>query len=161
MADGITVEADAKSGGIKYSAFISYSHKDAEAARRLHRRLEGFRMPKDLAPRRSVATESRPLGRVFLDRAELSAASNLSRQIQLALEQSDALVVLCSRSSAVSRYVADEIRYFRELGRSDRVFAVILDGEPYASIRDTGNPDAECLPAPCCVAKAGPRGDPT
>ncbi|MEI9851854.1 MAG: hypothetical protein WDN24_14620 [Sphingomonas sp.] len=32
-----------------YTAFISYSHKDAAAARALHRRLEAYRVPRRLA----------------------------------------------------------------------------------------------------------------
>jgi hypothetical protein len=37
---------------LKYRAFLSYSHRDSAAAKRLHARLEAFRIDKDLGARR-------------------------------------------------------------------------------------------------------------
>lgn len=59
--------------GIKYRAFLSYSHADIGWAKWLHARLEGFRIEKDLvgreAPRGPVPATLRP---IFRDRADFS-----------------------------------------------------------------------------------------
>ena len=90
------------------------------------------------------------LGRCFRDCAELSAADDLAREIREALEQSDALIVLCSPRSAGSQYVEEEIRYFKSLGRGARILAAIADGEPHAvgkSINGRALTEAdECFP---------------
>ena len=41
----------------RYAAFISYSHKDAAAARALHSRLERYRIPKTTLDRALVIFE--------------------------------------------------------------------------------------------------------
>jgi hypothetical protein len=69
---------------------------------------------------------------VFRDRDELSSGADLSEKVQTALEMSDALVVVCSPSSVKSRWVNEEIRKFRSLGREDRIFCVIVEGDPQA-----------------------------
>ncbi len=84
---------------------------------------------------------------VFRDEAELPADADLTNNIKLALERSDLLVVLCSPRAVESRYVAEEIRYFKELGHSSRVLALMIDGEPNAS-DDAGKTGQECLPEP-------------
>ena len=45
---------------LRYRAFLSYSHRDTRAAKRLHARLEGFRVDKDIMvrPRRLAAKEA-------------------------------------------------------------------------------------------------------
>lgn len=117
--------------GFAYWAFISYRHSDETAARRLHAALETYRLPKRLAglPGPFGATPAR-LFPVFRDRDELAGASDLTAAIKNALEQSRALIVLCSRATPASRWVNEEIAYFRSIGRSDRIFAYLIDGEP-------------------------------
>jgi hypothetical protein len=116
---------------VRYGAFLSYSHADETWARWLFRRLESYRVPSRL-----VGTQGRfgpippRLGAVFRDRDELPTAGDLSATIQGALEESAALVVLCSPSSAQSRWVNAEIASFRGLGRSDRVLCFIIGGDP-------------------------------
>jgi hypothetical protein len=39
---------------LKYRAFLSYSHADAVAAKRVHSRLEGFRIDSDLVGRETL-----------------------------------------------------------------------------------------------------------
>ncbi len=113
---------------MKYKAFISYSHADSRFARRLHGRLESFR------PRGGLTdADGRPPGRlrpVFLDREELAASTSLSEQIQSALDDSERLIVLCSPAAAASRYVEEEVRWFRERRGADGILAIIVDGEP-------------------------------
>ncbi|MCP3139247.1 toll/interleukin-1 receptor domain-containing protein [Pyxidicoccus xibeiensis] len=147
---------DTGSVGRRYRAFISYSHKDSHYARRLHRELETYRVPRDLRARPGLA-EVLPerLGPLFLDRLELPAAADLSATIQEALVRSDSLIVLCSPHAARSRYVDAEVRYFKELGREARILTLIVPGG--------AGPAAlpEELFPPTLLARYGPDGQPT
>ena len=117
--------------GLRYTAFLSYSHKDAAAAGRLHRRLETYRMPKRL-----VGTETARgpvparLAPIFRDREELPAATDLSETVRQALAQSGALIVLCSPAAAASLWVAEEIATFRRIHPDRPILAAILDADP-------------------------------
>lgn len=117
--------------GARYAAFISYSHKDAAAARKLHARLERYRIPKRLV---GTAGDHGPvparLTPIFRDRDELPAAGDLSETVRAALARSDSLVVICSPHSAVSEWVAREIAAFRELHPERPVLAAVIAGEP-------------------------------
>jgi WD40 repeat protein len=130
-----------RTGARRYSAFVSYSHADDEIASWLHRRLENYRIPAALAP-----GGRRKLGKLFRDRVELSAAHDLGGEIRKALDVSDALILLCSPRSARSQYVAEEIRYFKQRGVADRIFAVIVDGEPHAAGKPGRTAEEECFP---------------
>lgn len=116
---------------IRYTAFLSYSHKDAAAAGRLHRRLEAYRVPTRLVgtegPRGPVP---RRLWPIFRDREELPAATDLSETVRTALAQSGALIILCSPHAAESLWVAEEIETFRRLHPDRPILAAILDGDP-------------------------------
>ncbi|HST35080.1 MAG TPA: toll/interleukin-1 receptor domain-containing protein [Allosphingosinicella sp.] len=116
---------------VRYTAFLSYSHKDAAAAGRLHRRLEAYRLPKRLAgseTARGVVPDR--LWPIFRDREELPAATDLSETVREALAQSGALIVLCSPHAAGSLWVAEEIETFRRLHPDRPILAAILDGDP-------------------------------
>lgn len=116
---------------VRYTAFLSYSHKDAAAAGRLHRRLEAYRLPKRLAGSRAArGTVPDRLWPIFRDREELPAATDLSETVREALAQSGALIVLCSPHSAGSLWVAEEIETFRRLHPDRPILAAILDGDP-------------------------------
>lgn len=116
---------------LKYSAFISYCSADQAVAEWLHRSLESQRIP---AASRRLGSQSWPRGRtlapVFRDREELHVASDLSAAVYAALRSSRFLVVVCSPSASRSEWVNREIRYFRSLGRGDRILTVITNGEP-------------------------------
>jgi tetratricopeptide (TPR) repeat protein len=116
---------------LRYTAFLSYSHRDAAAAGRLHRRLESYRVPKRLVgtetPRGLVPQRLWP---IFRDREELPAASDLSETVRTALAQSGALIILCSANAAGSLWVAEEIETFRKLHPDRPILAAILDGDP-------------------------------
>jgi tetratricopeptide (TPR) repeat protein len=118
--------------GARYKAFISYSHKDAAAARQLHRRLETYRIP-----RRLVGSEGlhgpvpARLTPIFRDREEFPAAGDLSETVRAALAASDNLIVLCSPDAAASLWVGREIAVFRELHPGRPVYAAIVAGEPH------------------------------
>ncbi|HMB61184.1 MAG TPA: TIR domain-containing protein, partial [Xanthomonadales bacterium] len=118
-----------------YRAFISYSHADEAWAEWLHHQLESYRVPKHLVGREGEhGVVPARLVPVFRDRDELSTGNNLTGKILTALEQSEAMIVLCSPASAASRWVNEEIRQFRALGRENRIFCVLVDGDSKASI---------------------------
>ena len=123
--------AEAARPEIRYTAFLSYSHKDSAAAGRLHRRLETYRMPKRLVgletPRGPVPERLAPIVR---DRDELPAATDLSETVRQALAESGALVILCSEDAAGSLWVAEEIRTFRALHPDRPILAAVIEGDP-------------------------------
>lgn len=124
-----------------YRAFISYSHADSRWARWLHRCVENYRLPSRL---HGTDGEFGPLpdrlAPIFRDREDLSSAGELGPRIQQALAASEALIVLCSPQAASSPWVDNEILKFKRLGRGDRIFALILSGEPNAG------DEHECFP---------------
>src|SRR5258708_25334692 len=113
----------------RYTAFISYSHRDRLWGDWLHRGLERYRVPRSL-----IGTAGRDgpvpakLFPVFRDREELPSSSDLGRQIEAALQDSGCLVVICSPDAARSRWVNEEIQNFKRLGREDRILAIIVAG---------------------------------
>ncbi len=117
----------------RYKAYISYSHSDESWASWLHRALESYRVPRNLVGKATGAGEVpsriRP---VFRDRDDLSSATDLGSTVKQALADSENLVVICSPSAAGSHWVNEEIRQFASLGKNERVFCIIVDGEPAA-----------------------------
>jgi len=130
----------------RYQAFISYSHRDSVWGDWLHCALERYRVPKALVgtagERGDVPARIFP---VFRDREELSSSSDLSASIRDALVASKCLVVICSPNAARSRWVEQEIREFKALGREERVLCLIVDGEPNTS-DIPGREGEECFP---------------
>jgi tetratricopeptide (TPR) repeat protein len=118
-----------------YRAFISYSHKDSGFARWLHRKLEGYTLPKPLQLATSGKNTRHPLRPIFLDREELASAASLSDSIVQALKASAALIVVCSPAAAASRWVNEEIRHFRKQFPDRPVFAIVAHGDPGADPR--------------------------
>jgi hypothetical protein len=125
-----------------YRAFISYSHADARIAAWLHRALEGYRVPKRLQckPGEFGAIPER-LAPIFRDREDLASSGDLAARVQEALAQSDALIVICSPDAARSPWVDKEVLAFKRIGRSARIYCLIVAGEPHAG--DT----RECFPS--------------
>jgi hypothetical protein len=125
------VSAGAGHDELKYWAFVSYSHKDAAFGRRLHRKLEGYVLPRRLSAARHLdGPPPRRLCPIFRDRDEFSAASDLSAAVHAALKQSRALIVVCSPSSANSSWVAREVTTFRALHPDRPILAAVLRGNP-------------------------------
>lgn len=117
----------------RYWAFLSYSHVDEAWSQRVHRALEAYRVPVPLRPDRvPPGLRATRIAPVFRDRDELAASPELTREIGDALSAAEALIVLCSPAAARSRWVDEEIRTFQRLGRGDRVFAVVVAGDPLA-----------------------------
>jgi TIR domain-containing protein len=141
----------------RYWAFISYSQRDAQWAQWLHGAIERYSVPRVLVGQR-VGSEPIPnrLFPVFRDREELATAADLGREIRQALRVSRSLIVICSPNAAASRWVNEEIRTFKATGRTDRIFSLIVAGEPYAATLEKGEL-AECLP-PALRFHAEPDG---
>jgi tetratricopeptide (TPR) repeat protein len=138
--------------GFTYRAFLSYSHADKAWADWLHKALETYRVPSHLVGKRTkVGVIPRRLHPIFRDRAELASSTDLGDTINEALENSEALIVICSPRSAQSRWVNEEVLAFKRWGRADRIFCLIVDGEP--TVSDTpGCAAEECFsPALRCT----------
>ncbi len=121
--------ADAPAG-FQYTAYISYSHRDARWAGWLHRVLEGYRVPSRLAGRQGEhGIIPRRLAPVFRDREDLSSASDLGSHITQALDTSRMLIVVCSPEAARSRWVNEEVRWFRTKHPDRPVHCLLVDGE--------------------------------
>lgn len=113
----------------RYAAFISYRHapEDRRWAMWLHRALETYRVPRRL--QRSAGLPPR-IGRCFRDEEELPASADLSAEIDKALAASRFLIVVCSPRTPASEWVNQEVVRFREMGRHDRILALLIEGEP-------------------------------
>jgi tetratricopeptide (TPR) repeat protein len=133
-------------GPFKYRAFISYSHADEKWCRWLHRSLETYRVPKRLVgkdtPFGPVPERFAP---VFRDREELATSTSLGETLTRALEQSAFQIVICSPKAAKSHWVNEEILTYKRFGREDRIFCLIVDGEPNMATVP-GREDEECFP---------------
>ena len=138
----------------RYRAFIAYSHQDEVWAKWLHRVLETYRVPTRLVGTPTAVGEiPRRLAPIFRDRSELPSAPDLDRKVNEALRQSANLIVICSAHSATSHYVNEEISTFKRLGRANRIFCLIVGGEPHAS--DLAGREAEECFAPALRFKCG------
>ncbi|HEX5124461.1 MAG TPA: toll/interleukin-1 receptor domain-containing protein, partial [Rhodanobacteraceae bacterium] len=130
----------------RFRAFLCYSHRDSDWADWLHGAIESYPIPPRLV---GITTNAgvipARLAPVFRDRDELPSAANLSAKVSDALAQSANLIVICSPHAAQSRWVNEEVTAFQRLGRSDRIFCLIVDGEPGASAW-AGREHDECLP---------------
>ncbi|MBR0168631.1 MAG: toll/interleukin-1 receptor domain-containing protein [Synergistaceae bacterium] len=119
----------------KYYAFISYSHKDQKIAKKLQTRLQHYHLPTSL--RKANPDLPKNLRPIFIDESNL-VGSVLKEALQNNLSQSKYLILICSPNSAKSEYVNDEVRYFIENGKGDRIIPLIVDGVPHS--------ERECFP---------------
>ncbi|HKO63169.1 MAG TPA: toll/interleukin-1 receptor domain-containing protein, partial [Pyrinomonadaceae bacterium] len=143
----------------KYWAFISYSHDDETWAKWLHESLETYSVPGALVGRNTGKHGKLPkrVFPVFRDRDELPGAADLGGKIKNALSQSRNLIVVCSTTSATSKWVNEEIKTYKAMGRDDRVLCLIIDGEPNAS-DDPESELQECFP-PALRFRVEPNGE--
>ena len=120
----------------EYDAFISYRHCELDkfVAENLHKQLEAFRMPKNLARKRKGSKNR--IERVFRDKEELPLTSNLNDPIMAALHSSEWLIVICSPRLRESMWCKKEIETFVNLYGRERVLAVLVEGEPEESFPD-------------------------
>ena len=136
-----------------YSAFISYRHLDSGLegqrwAEWVQKHIEGYTTPRELVGQTSIYGDAVPaaMPRVFRDKDQLPAHGDLDSLLHAALERCRVLIVLCSRASASSPWVDEEVRYFKKLHRGGHIIAVVLDGEPHSAVRRDGV--LSSIPAP-------------
>lgn len=120
----------AECGDYAYEAFISYRHtpEDRALARRIQRRIEGHRVPREL--RQDGRTR---LGKCFRDEDELPTSDSLPNLIGDALGRSRFLIVICSPRMCESLWVAREVELFSAYHGRDRVLLALAGGEPAES----------------------------
>lgn len=117
--------------GVHYDAFISYRHAphDSFVATNLHKKLEGFKLPKSV----KKSTSKKRIERVFRDEDELPLSDNLSDPINNALLSSDFLIVIATPRYLESRWCQKEIETFLQTHARDHVLIVLAEGEPAES----------------------------
>ncbi|MEP3052006.1 MAG: toll/interleukin-1 receptor domain-containing protein [Erythrobacter sp.] len=122
---------------------MSYSHADAAIVRKLHRKLEAYRLPAKLDREGAPLTPDHRIGKIFRDREDLPAAQSLSKAVRSALDSAKALVVVCSPTAKQSFWVNEEIRYFKEQHPNRPILTALIDGEPEEAFPDalTGEGD--------------------
>ena len=137
---------------VKYDAFISYRHSEPDSfvAQMLHKQLESFKLPKNVARRKiaqagdvdqenlgsegsTASVNKTKIERVFRDREELPLVTNLADPITEALANSEYLIVICSPRLPESMWCRKEIETFIELHDREHVLAVLVEGEPDTS----------------------------
>jgi formylglycine-generating enzyme required for sulfatase activity len=125
----------------KYRAFLSYSHADATVAKRIHARLEGYRIDKDLV---GQATPTGPIPQtlrpIFRDRSDFDAGGPLAASTTAALDDSAALILIASPDSARSKYVNEEVQLFKSRYPDRPLIPLIVGGKP-------GDPNQEPFPS--------------
>ena len=111
-----------------YDIFISYRHteRDRSLAKWLLESLETYKVPKALQQKGFPAR----IGKAFRDEDELPTSSDLSANIQQALESSKFLVVICSKDTPSSLWVDKEVATFRKLGKGDHIIPLLVEGTP-------------------------------
>ena len=111
----------------KYAAFISYRHAelDSAVAKSIHTLIEQYRIPKALRK-----NGEKKLGIVFRDEEELSATNDLTDKIYTALDNSEHLVVICTKSTLQSPWVTKEVEHFLKNHTRDKAHIILADGEP-------------------------------
>lgn len=127
-------------GARHYKAFISYSHSDEQWARWLQRALEKYKLPKTF--RQSHPELPERLYPIFRDRDELASGGELSESIRKAMEDSDALIVICSPAARASLWVNEEVKRFKAFGRGERIFCFLVSGKPDANSPECAFPNA-------------------
>ena len=149
---GQNIKNHIEHSAVKYDAFISYRHSDLDSfvAESLHKQLESFKLPKNVARRKiaqagdvdqeNLGSESSTalvnktkIERVFRDKEELPLVTNLADPITEALENSEYLIVICSPRLPESMWCRKEIETFIEMHDREHVLAVLVEGEPDTS----------------------------
>ena len=116
---------------MRYDAFISYRHSELDkfVAEELHKQLENFKVPKNIAKK----SDKKKINRIFRDKDELPITSNLADPILNALQQSEYLIVICSPRLKESLWCKREIENFIAMHGRENVLAVLVEGEPSES----------------------------
>jgi len=116
------MEADDQKTEYTNDAFISYSRKDIDFARKLEKALEDYKPPKELnAPQYNLV--------VFRDEADFTG-TEYHESLDRHLNNSSKMIVICSPSARKSEYVNDEIRRFARKRGAQNIIPVLISGIP-------------------------------
>jgi len=124
----------------KYRAFLSYSHANTAIVRKVHERLENFRIDGEIVGRPTPLGPVPPTLRpIFRDRDDFEAGSSLKDATLVALDEAAAFILLASPQAATSRNVNEEVRLFKSRHPDRPLIPLMADGTP-------GDPQNECFP---------------
>lgn len=130
----------------RYKAFISYSWADRKWGEWAHRALETYKTPKALIGKPgSQGPVPARLTPIFKDREEEAAGAGITASIEAAMRASDFMIVICSPTSAQSKWVNHEVAWYKKHRDKTRVLALVVGGEPGASFVP-GREAEECFP---------------
>lgn len=109
-----------------YRAVLCYVEADARTAKRLHRALSRWRTPRPLI---GLAGDYGPVPDTLQPIALLAspegAPADLSPETRDVLNESEAMIVVCSPSAAGNDALDEQVVIFRRLGKEARIHAVI------------------------------------
>ena len=119
----------------KYDIFISYKHEtlDKAVAAKLQKSLEHYKIPKEIQKK----TGKEKIKRVFRDEEELAVSSDLGKEIEDQIEQSEYLLVVCSKKTKESQWVLKEIDTFLKYRDAEHILPVLIEGEPEESFPES------------------------
>ena len=144
-----------------FTAFISYRHQspDMDVAQRLHTAIETYRIPAGIRKK----TGRKKMGLVFRDQEELPLSSDLGKDIENALDNSEWLIAVCSPRYLESRWCMRELEYFIEKKGKSRVLTILTEGEPQDSFPEVlqFQEDGEGIPQPVEPLAADVRAETT
>ena len=128
----------------KYKAFISYSRNDKQVVDWFYKNLETFSIPKNI--KSNYPNLELKLGKIFKDTDELSSHYNLTEALKDAIDVSEYLIIFCSKASANSKYVNQEIEYFISKHSYKNIIPIIINGEPNAYLNPNLDISEESFP---------------
>ena len=119
----------------KYDIFISYKHEvlDKAVAAKLQKSLEHYKIPKEIQKK----TGKEKIKRVFRDEEELAVSSDLGKEIEGQIAQSEYLLVVCSKKTKESQWVLKEIDTFLKYRDAEHILPVLIEGEPEESFPES------------------------
>ena len=119
----------------KYDIFISYKHEvlDKAVAAKLQKSLEHYKIPKEIQKK----TGKEKIKRVFRDEEELAVSSDLGKEIEGQIAQSEYLLVVCSKKTKESQWVLKEIDTFLKYRDAEHILPVLIEGEPEESLPES------------------------
>ena len=119
----------------KHDIFISYKHEalDKAVAARLQKSLEHYKIPKEIQKK----TGKEKIKRVFRDEEELAVSSDLGKEIEGQIAQSEYLLVVCSKKTKESQWVLKEIDTFLKYRDAEHILPILIEGEPEESFPES------------------------
>ena len=113
-----------------YDVFFSYRHRplDGEITQKVFNLVESYRLPRTIR-----AQGHQDIRRAFRDTEELPVSRILTDTIDKALRSTNCLIVVCSTDTPSSEWIDREVAVFIDLGRADRIYPLLITGDPETS----------------------------